>query len=185
MSPHRLAAQTMLWRALRTLVQCIAPMLPHLAEDVFREAPVLFSHESTFTHNEQSAKEFGSSIFHYGLQHPALYGEHAGRTFSPELAADIAESHSMVAGAAIRSMALDDAGRSRVFSCSGASHPFAGKCCNRTCSKRWARWVSVRDCADCEGTMRGRWQSSLHLLCILMRFKRRWPSKQTALSSSI
>jgi hypothetical protein len=67
---------------------------------VFRQAPLLFSHESTFTHNEQSAKEYGSSIFHYGLQHPALYGEHTGRTFSAELAADIAESHSMVAGVA-------------------------------------------------------------------------------------
>jgi hypothetical protein len=104
MSPHRLAAQTMLWRALRTLVQSFAPMLPHLAEDVFRQAPALFSHDSTFTHSEQSLKEYGSSIFHYGLQQPALYGENAGRTFSAELAADIAESHNMVAGTSLRAL---------------------------------------------------------------------------------
>ena len=100
MSPHRLAVQTMLWRALRTLVQSFAPMLPHLAEDVFRHAPVLFTHGSAYTHSELSAKEFGSSIFHYGLQHPALYGENAGRTLSQEHAADITESFNMVAGAA-------------------------------------------------------------------------------------
>ncbi len=90
----------MLWRALRTLVQSFAPMLPHLAEDVFRHAPVLFTHGSAYTHSELSAKEFGSSIFHYGLQHPALYGENAGRTLSQEHAADITESFNMVAGAA-------------------------------------------------------------------------------------
>jgi isoleucyl-tRNA synthetase len=98
MSPHRLAAQTMLWRALRTLVQSFAPILPHLAEDVFQEAPVLFTHGSTFTHSEQSAKEYGSSVFHYGLQQPALYGENVGRTYSAELASDISESYNMVAG---------------------------------------------------------------------------------------
>ena len=108
MSPHRLAAQTMLWRALRTLVQSFAPMLPHLAEDVFREAPVLFTHGSAFTHSEQSAKEFGSSIFHFGLQQPALYGENAGRSFTDDQAADISESYNMVAGAARKSFARID-----------------------------------------------------------------------------
>jgi isoleucyl-tRNA synthetase len=100
MSPHRLAAQTMLWRALRTLVQSFAPMLPHLAEDVFQEAPILFTHGSTFTHSEQSAKEFGSSIFHFGMQHPALYSESSARTLTDDQAADISESYRMVAGAA-------------------------------------------------------------------------------------
>lgn len=104
MSPHRLAAQTMLWRVLRTLVQSFAPILPHLAEDVFQEAPVLFTHGSTFTHSEQSAKEYGSSVFHYGLQQPALYGENAGRTYSAELASDISESYNMVAGDARNSL---------------------------------------------------------------------------------
>jgi hypothetical protein len=111
MSPHRLAAQTMLWRALRTLVQSFAPILPHLAEDVFRQAPALFTHDAAFAHSEQSAKEYGSSVFHYGLQHPALYGENVGRTFSSELAADISESHNMVAGAFMfaRALAVADA----------------------------------------------------------------------------
>jgi isoleucyl-tRNA synthetase len=63
MSPHRLGAQTMLWRVLRTLVQSFAPILPHLAEDVFQEAPVLFTHGSTFTHSEQSAKEYATAPF--------------------------------------------------------------------------------------------------------------------------
>lgn len=99
MSPHRLAAQTMLWRALRTLVQSFAPILPHLAEDVFREAPVLFTHGSSSIPSEQSIKEYGSSIFHFGLQQPALYGENAGLVLTEDHARDISESYSMVAGA--------------------------------------------------------------------------------------
>lgn len=90
----------MLWRALRTLVQSFAPMLPHLAEDVFQEAPILFTHGSTFTHSEQSAKEFGSSIFHFGMQQPAFYSDSAARTLTDDQAADISESYRMVAGAA-------------------------------------------------------------------------------------
>ena len=155
MSPHRLAAQTMLWRALRTLVQSFAPMLPHLAEDVFRHAPVLFTHGSTYMHSDQSAKEFGSSIFHYGLQHPALYGEHAGRALSAEHAADISESFTMVAGAAhklfISLRSLYSFSRF-LYSRSRTPHSRPCKRCHRTRAQCRPRGISVRCCACCEGS---------------------------------
>jgi hypothetical protein len=126
MSPHRLAVQTMIWRALRTLVQSFAPMLPHLAEDVFQAAPGLFTHGSAFSHSEQSAKEYGSSIFHYGLQHPAMYGENAGRAFPQELSKDIVESYTMVSGSAslFLSPILPSPSHARI-TCSCSSRPSA------------------------------------------------------------
>lgn len=130
MSPHRLAAQTMLWRALRTLVQSFAPMLPHLAEDVFQEAPILFTHGSTFTHSEQSAKEFGSSIFHFGMQQPALYSDSAARTLTDDQAADISESYRMVAGAARKAPVSPAVPLSCLPSPSRAPHPCACKRCH-------------------------------------------------------